>query len=57
MRDIVDDLSFAITQVMESFPDVKPLESPFPEVKKDDPTTWPDYTELKDQTDDGKPNA
>ena len=57
MRDIVDDLSFTITQVMESFPDVKPLESPFPEVKKDDPTTWPDYTELKDQTDDGKPNA
>ena len=36
MRDIVDDLSFAITQVMESFPDVKSLESPFPEVKKDD---------------------
>ena len=36
MRDIVDDLSFAITQVMESFPDVKSLESAFPEVKKDD---------------------
>ena len=36
MRDIVDDLSFTITQVMESFPDVKSLESLFPEVKKDD---------------------
>ena len=36
MRDLVDDLSYLIIQVMESFPDVEPLESPFPEVKKDD---------------------
>jgi len=36
MRDLVDDLSYLIIQVMESFPDVETLESPFPEVKKDD---------------------
>ena len=28
-----------------------------PEVKNDDPTTWPDYTELKDQTDNNKTDA
>ena len=36
MLDLVDDLASLITQVMESFPDVEPLESPIPEVNKDD---------------------
>ena len=36
MRDLVEDLSSLIIQMMESFPDVEPLESPIPEVKRDD---------------------
>ena len=36
MPDLVKDLSLLITEVMECFPDVEPLESPIPEVKKDD---------------------
>ena len=36
MRDLVDDLASLITDVIEDFPDVEPLDSPIPEVKKDD---------------------
>ena len=35
MRDLVDDLASLITDVIEDFPDVEPLDSPIPEVKKD----------------------
>ena len=38
MRDLVEDLASLITHVMEDFPDVEPLSSPIPEVKRDDLT-------------------